>query len=82
MKTILTAVALTIALPAVAHAQSAPTPAPKAECCKQMKDCKCCKDMDESHVRHDGKGEAGSHAGHNMPEHDAKSPQPSQQHQH
>ncbi len=37
MKKILTAIALAIALPAVAHAQAAPTPAPKADCCEKMK---------------------------------------------
>lgn len=64
MKKILAAVALAIALPAVAHAQSAPAAAPKP-----MKHC-CCKDkskpMDccEEH----GRGQAGhdDHAGHDM----------------
>lgn len=37
MTKILTAIALAIALPAVAHAQAAPTPAPKADCCEKMK---------------------------------------------
>lgn len=48
MKKILTAVALSIALPALAHAQTAPVSAPKADCCEKMKaegkEC-CCKDM-------------------------------------
>ncbi len=37
MTKILTAIALAIAFPAVAHAQAAPTPAPKADCCEKMK---------------------------------------------
>ena len=56
MKKLLTAIALTIALPAVAHAQAAPAPAPKADCCDKMKaegkNCDCCKDMDHSKMDH------------------------------
>ena len=49
MNKILTAIALSIALPAVAHAQAAPAPAPEMkDCCEKMKaegkEC-CCKDM-------------------------------------
>ncbi len=44
MNKILTAIALTIALPAVAHAQAAPAPTPKTDCCEKMKDMDCCKD--------------------------------------
>lgn len=58
MKTLLTFVALAIALPAVANAQAAPTPAPekKMDCCEKMKaegkEC-CCKDMaDKGHGDH------------------------------
>ena len=63
MNKILTAIALSIALPAVAHAQAAP--APKEDCCEKMKaqgkEC-CCKDM------------AGKeHAGHDMKQHDVNS---------
>ena len=62
MNRILTAVALAIALPAVAHAQNAPAPAAEKDCCEKMKaegkEC-CCKDMA-------GKG----HAGHDMEQHD------------
>lgn len=66
MKKILTALALSIALPAVAHAQAAP--APKEDCCEKMKaegkECCCCKDM------------AGKdHAAHDMKHMDAKAPQ-------
>jgi hypothetical protein len=64
MNKILTAIALSIALPAVAHAQTAP--APKEDCCEKMKaegkECCCCKDM------------AGKeHTGHDMKQHDGKS---------
>ena len=56
MKKLLTAIALSIALPAVAHAQAAPVPAPKADCCEKMKsegkECACCKDMDHSKMDH------------------------------
>ena len=63
MKKILTALALSIALPAVAYAQAAP--APKEDCCEKMKaegkECCCCKHM------------AGKdHAGHDMKQHEAK----------
>jgi hypothetical protein len=76
MNRFLTAIALTIALPAVAHAQAAPAPAPKSECCEKMKDCckdkskmDCCKGMDHSkmdHGKHDMKAGADAHAGHDM----------------
>ena len=60
MKTLFGAIALIIAVPAAA--QTAPAPAPKADCCEKMKaegkEC-CCKDMD--HSRHDAK--AGSQSG-------------------
>ena len=78
MNKILTAIALSIALPAVAQAQVAPAPAPKATCCEKMdkpccKDMKsdCCKDMDHSKMDHSKMGhdmKAGTdpHAGHDM----------------
>ena len=81
MKKILTAIALTIALPAMAHAQTAPAPAPKADCCEKMKNMADCKDMammDHSkmdHSGHDMKAGANLHAGHDMPQPDAKAPQ-------
>lgn len=74
MKKILTAVALSIALPAVAHAQAAP--AAKEDCCEKMKaegkECCCCKDM------------AGKDHAHAMKHDDAKTPQaePQASHQH
>ena len=37
MNKILTAVALSIAIPAVAHAQAAPAPAAEKDCCEKMK---------------------------------------------
>lgn len=85
MKKFLTAIALSIAIPALAHGQTAPAPAPKASCCEKMKDkmdcCKdgkmdCCKDM--AKMDHDMKGmKAGAEmpAGHDMSKPDAKAPQ-------
>ena len=68
MKKILTAIALTIALPAVAHAQTAPAPAAKMACCEKMKDKHdCSKNM--AKMDHDMQGmKAGAdpHAGHDM----------------
>jgi len=78
MNKILTAIALSIALPAVAHAQAAPAPAPKSDCCEKM-DKPCCKDMksdcckgmdhskmDHSKMGHDMKAGTDPHAGHHM----------------
>ena len=70
MKKILTAIALSIALPALAHAQTAPVPAPKADCCEKMKadgkEC-CCKDMAKmDHGKQGMKAGADAHAGHDM----------------
>lgn len=70
MKKLLTAIALTIALPAVAHAQADPAPASKMECCDKMKaegkEC-CCKGMAKmDHKKHDMKSGADPHAGHDM----------------
>ena len=61
MKTLLTAIALTIALPSIAHAQAAP---PKGDCCEKMKaegkKC-CCDDMAKDHAGHDMKtGDKGA----------------------
>ena len=57
MKRILTAVALSIAPPALAHAQTAPAQG-KMACCEKMKaegkDC-CCMRMGGSHGEHSGK---------------------------
>jgi hypothetical protein len=66
MNKLLTAIALTIALPAVAHAQAAPPPAAEKDCCEKMKaegkEC-CCKDMVKG--GHGERGEAGGgHEGH------------------
>lgn len=82
MKKFLTAVALTIAIPAVASAQAVAA----KDCCKSMKEdcCKsgkadCCKDMQgmmtgdhqtmtgmNMPAGHDTSGGAGAHAGHDM----------------
>ena len=80
MKKILTAIALTIALPAVAHAQAAPA---KADCCEKMKDMNCCKGMaGMDHAGHDMKG-MDSHSMQIMSQPGAKAPQadPHQNHQ-
>ena len=65
MNKLLTAIALSIAIPAAAHAAE-PDPAPEAkqDCCEKMKaegkEC-CCKDMD--HKDHADHGERGGHEG-------------------
>ena len=76
MKKILTAIALTIALPAVAHAQAAPAPAAKMECCEKMKEkCDCCKDMAKmDHDKQGMKAGADPHAGHDMSKSSAPAP--------
>ena len=79
MNKILTAIALTIAVPAVAHAQAASAPAAKKmACCDKMKaegkEC-CCDDMAKmDHSKHDMKAGGDPHAGHDMS--GAKAPQP------
>lgn len=65
MNKLLTAIALTIALPAAAYAAD-PAPQPKQDCCQKMKaegkDCCCCKDMGKDHAGHDSpKGEHEAH---------------------
>lgn len=70
MNKMMIAIALSIALPAVAGAQTAPAPASKMECCEKMKakgkEC-CCKDMAKmDHGKHDMKAGADPHAGHDM----------------
>ena len=69
MKMMMTALALAIAFPAVAHAQAAPAPEAKQDCCEKMKaegkEC-CCKDMaKKDHAEH------GMHAGDKSGEHEA-----------
>lgn len=76
MKNILTAVALSIALPAVAHAQAAPAPAAKADFCDKMKAGKDMAKMD-----HDLQGMKGMPAGHVMPSGDAPTASTHQNHQ-
>ena len=79
MKRHLTAIVLSIAIPAVAHAQAAPAPAPKMACCEKMKaegkEC-CCKDMAKmDHSKRDMKAGADPHAGHDM----SQTPKPASQ---
>ena len=64
MMKLMTAIALTIALPAAAYAAD-PAPRPKQDCCEKMKaegkKC-CCDDMaDKDHAGH---GEHGGDQGH------------------
>jgi len=76
MNKLLTAIALSIALPAVAHAQAAPQP--KADCCEKMKaeGKDCSKDMAKmDHSKHDMKTGANPHAGHDMSQAGAQTPQ-------
>ena len=67
MKKLLTAIALTIALPAAAYAAD-PAPQPKQDCCEKMKaegkEC-CCKDMGKDHAGHGGHdSHSGDHGAH------------------
>ncbi len=82
MKKYLLAIALTVALPAIAHAQAV-TAAPKASCCEKMKDMACCKEgkMDcckgmtkMDHSAQGMKTGADPHAGHDMSKPMAKAP--------
>ena len=85
MKKLLTAIALTIAIPAAAFAQAAPAPAAKADCCEKMKDKTGCKDMASmtgmagmagmSHTGHVMKAGADMPAGHEMMMPAANAPQ-------
>ena len=63
MKNYLLAIALTVALPAMAHAQAV-TAAPKAASCE--KNMPCCKDGKMDHGSHGVKAGADPHAGHDM----------------
>jgi len=66
MKKILSAIALSIAIPSIAQAQAAP--AAKMGCCEKMKEkCACCKDMaGKGHEGQKLSGEKDPHAGHDM----------------
>ncbi len=71
MKSLLFATLMSVAFSAAAHAQTAPAPAPKMECCEKMKaegkDC-CCKDMaKKDHSGHGAKAPSAppTDAGHN-----------------
>jgi hypothetical protein len=81
MKMLLTAIAIAIAFPAVAHAQQAPEPAKPMACCEKMKaegkECGCCKDMKQmDHSSHGGAAGADSHSEHSGA---ADTPQPAHQ---
>lgn len=66
MKKLLAAIALTIAIPSIAHTQAAQTP--KLDCCEKMREkCACCKDMTgKGHEGHHMSGGKDPHAGHGM----------------
>ena len=69
------AIALTVALPTMAHAQAVAA-APKADCCAKMKDMAGCKDMAKmDHSKHNMKAGADPHAGHVMSKSSANAPQ-------
>ena len=75
MNKVFAAIALTVALPAMAHAQAV-TAAPKADCCAKMKDMAGCKDMAKmDHKNHDMKAGADAHAGHDISKSAATAPQ-------
>jgi|GEM_PF-3152330 len=64
MEKIITAIALSIAIPSIAQAQAAPAP----KMGEKMKEkCACCKDMaGKGHEGHKMSGEEDPHAGHDM----------------
>ena len=67
MNKFITAVALAIALPGVAHAQAAPAEKPKMECCEKMKEkCACCDKMAGKSAGGTSPPSADPHAGHDM----------------
>ena len=76
MNKMMIAIAMSIAVPAVAHAQAAPPAPKKMECCEKMKEkCDCCKDMAKmDHSKHDMKAGADPHAGHDMSPSQASAP--------
>lgn len=84
MNKVLGAIALTIALPTVAHAQAPSASAAEKGCCAKMKaegkECACCKGMDHSKMDHSSMGEAAKpadpHAGHSGPVAGHRAPPP------
>ena len=67
MNKLITAVALAIALPGVAHAQAAPAEKPKMACCEKMKDKRgCCNKMAVKPARGSDAPSSDPHAGHDM----------------
>lgn len=68
MNRILVAVAMAIALPGAAYAQSAPAEKPKMACCEEMKDkCPCCEKMAAKPAGSTDAPSSDSHAGHDKP---------------
>ena len=67
MNKLITAVALAVALPSIAHAQAAPVEKPGMECCEKMKDrCACCDKMAGKPVGGTDAPSSDPHAGHDM----------------
>lgn len=67
MNKLITAVALAIALPGVAHAQAAPAEKPKMECCEKMKGKRaCCEKMAGTPAGGTDAPSSDPHAGHDM----------------
>ena len=67
MNKLMTAVALAIALPGVAHAQAAPAEKPKMACCEKMKDkCACCDKMAGKSASGSSASSSDPHVGHDM----------------
>ena len=67
MNKLITAVALAIALPGVAHAQAAPAEKPKMECCEKMTEkCACCDKMAGKPAGGTAAPSSDPHAGHEV----------------
>lgn len=84
MNKLMTAVALAIALPGVAHAQDAPAEKPKMECGEKMKEkCACCDKMASKPVSGNTAPSRDPHADHDMtPPAPAPAPAPADGHAH
>lgn len=67
MDKLVAAVALAVALPGIAHAQSAPLEKPKMACCEKMKEkCACCDKMAVKPASGADTSSSDPHAGHDM----------------
>lgn len=82
MTKILTAIALTIALPAVAHAGTTPAPTSKANCHEKMKTAALDSSKDMAMMDHSMSGMTGMMAGHGMAQPGAKVPAADALHNH